>query len=127
MAEVADRCCGVKSAHIHHGATTTFPIKAAPRDPFAAVIEEIRALHARKQADYTDGEDQFQNFKDSAAQVGKAPGLSVEVLIGVKQARLKQLLFTGREVSNESVRDSLLDRAVYSCIALAMYDEGHYS
>lgn len=101
-------------------------IDEATTDPFNVVLAEIQALNERKRADYTNGQDPWQNFKDSATQVGAAPGLSVEVLIGTKQARLKQLLFTGREVNNESVRDSLLDRAVYSVIALAMYDEGHY-
>jgi hypothetical protein len=102
-------------------------IEAVAKDPFNVVLAEIQALNERKRADYTNGRDPWQNFKDSAAQVGQAPGLAAELLIGVKQARLKQLLFTGREANNESVRDSLLDRAVYSVIALAMHDEGLYS
>lgn len=96
-------------------------------DPFDRVLDEMRALNLRKRSDYAGDESPFQNFMDSAHQVGQAPGVSVEVLIGTKQARLRHLLFTGRDLKNESIRDSLIDRAVYSVIALAMFDAGLYT
>jgi len=96
------------------------------QDPFDRVVEEIIGLNRRKRADYTGNQDPWENFKDSSRQVGQAPGLSVEVLIGTKQSRLRQLLQPGREPNNESIRDTFLDRAVYAIIALAMYDEGLY-
>lgn len=95
-------------------------------DPFDAVLEEIQALNKRKRADYATGQDPWSNFKDSGRQVNQPAGTAVEVLIATKQSRLRQLLGTGREPQNEGTRDSLLDRAVYSIIALAMYDEGLY-
>jgi hypothetical protein len=101
--------------------------KTNPTDPFDRAVEEIINLNRSKRSDYAGASaSPWQNFIDSAHQTGDVPGKSTEILIATKQARLRQLLFTGREVQNEAVRDSLLDRAVYSIIALAMYDEGLY-
>lgn len=93
---------------------------------FKDLLEEIEALHTRKSADYANGEDPYINFKLSADQVGITPGQSVEVLIATKQARLKELLGKGKTAQNESVRDTLIDRIVYSMIAVILYDQGHY-
>lgn len=95
-------------------------------DPFVAACQEVLELNFRKRKDYTHSTDPWENFRDSARQVNSAPGFSVETMIATKQSRLRQLLQPGREPANESVRDSLLDRCVYSLIALAMYDEGLY-
>jgi hypothetical protein len=96
-------------------------------DPaFKDLLTEIEALHNRKSQDYANGEDPYINFKLSAEQVGITPGQSVEVLIATKQARLKELLGKGKDAQNESVRDTLVDRIVYSMIAIILYDDGHY-
>src|SRR3954452_5515233 len=96
-------------------------------DNFDEILDTMRELHARKAADYTNGLDPFSNFKHSAEQVGITPGLACEVLIATKQARLKELLGSvGKAAQNESVEDTLLDRAVYSVIALDMYRQGLY-
>lgn len=93
---------------------------------FSALLEEIAALHDRKSNDYANSEDPYINFKLSAEQVGITPGQSVEVLIATKQARLKELLGKGKDPKNESVRDTLIDRIVYSIIAVVLFDSGHY-
>lgn len=97
------------------------------KDPFDAVIEQIQETNRRKRADYTVGADPWSNFKDVARQINATPGTSVEVLIATKQARLRSLFGEGKAPRNESIEDTLLDRAVYSIIALAMYREGLYS
>jgi hypothetical protein len=96
-------------------------------DPFDAVLKEIGDINRRKRADYAAESDIFSNFKDVGRQLGTHAGVAVESHIATKQSRLRQLLGSGREPRNESVRDTLLDRAVYAVIALAMYDEGLYS
>lgn len=96
-----------------------------PDDPFDKVIIEILELNRRKRADYTSG-GPFDNFKHSAGQVNQPAGVGLEVLLATKQARLRTLLFAGREPNNESIRDSVLDRAVYAVIGLAMWDDGLY-
>jgi hypothetical protein len=95
-------------------------------DPFDRVLEEIRALNRSKRADYADT-DPWSNFRDAGRQVNSGAGTAVEVLIGTKQSRLRQLLQPGRTPANESVRDSLIDRACYSIIAVALHDAGLYS
>lgn len=97
-----------------------------PNDPFEKQLIDIVATNRRKRKDYAGDGDPFRNFKDTAIQVNGSPGLSVEVLLATKASRLKTLLFTGASAVNESVEDTILDRAVYSIIALAMYRQGLY-
>lgn len=97
-----------------------------PKDPFESVVIEMVKLNRLKRNDYAGDDDPWQNFYDSAEQVNDTAGKSVETLIATKQARLKQLLWTGRKAKNESVRDTILDRAVYSVIALSIFDRGDY-
>jgi hypothetical protein len=125
--------CRIPEPHVHEGFAVRYietvepAIKPPVLDPFDKVVAEVLALNRRKRADYTDNKDPWANFRDSSRQVSARPGTSVEVLIATKQSRLRQLLQKGREANNESVRDTLLDRAVYSLISLAMYDEGLYA
>ncbi len=81
-------------------------------------------IHAAKSNDYAGKEDPCSNFRLSSDQVQAKPMLSVEVLIATKQARLRELMWTpGKTVRNESVEDTLLDRAVYSVIAVLLWQE----
>lgn len=93
---------------------------------FKNLLEEIEALHDRKSQDYANSEDPYINFKLSADQVGISPGQSVEVLIATKQARLRELLGKGKNPQNESIRDTFIDRIVYSIIAIILFDNGYY-
>jgi hypothetical protein len=95
-------------------------------DPFERVVYDMVKMKRRKRADYAGDGNPFQNFIDSSYQINATPGVSCEVLIGTKQSRLRNLLGTDRDVQNESVEDTILDRAVYSTLALAMYREGLY-
>ena len=47
-------------------------------------------------------------------------------MIQTKQSRIKSLIRPGVEPNNESLDDSLLDRAVYSVLAVAAYRQGYY-
>jgi len=97
-----------------------------PNDPIDKVLIEIHNLNRRKRNDYAEDSDPFSNFRRSADQVKDPAGVSVEILIATKQARLRELLWSTKEAMNESTRDTLLDRAVYSCIGVALFDEGAY-
>lgn len=94
-----------------------------PEDPLEAVLIEMAELSRRKAADYAEQGDRFSNFRRSADQVRQPSIVSCEVLIATKQARLRELLHSGKAALNESVRDTLIDRAVYSVIAVALFDE----
>lgn len=100
--------------------------KEAEVDPFDAGLDEIRELNHKKRGDYASDDSPWANFIDVGHQLGQPAGVSVEALIATKQSRLRHLLGSGREPNNESVRDSLIDRATYALIAVAMWDEGLY-
>ena len=101
-----------------------------PDDPFEKVVIEMVKTNRLKRADYAGDDHPWQNFYDSAYQLGLSGGHSVETLIATKQARLRVLLprFWKKigKPKNEGIRDSLLDRAVYSTIAVSIFDEGEY-
>jgi len=101
-------------------------------DPFESILVRIAATHRVKSQDYTGGgeADDLQNFIDQAYQLSATAGESIETLIAVKQARLRVLLprhiaQVGAPV-NEGIADTLLDRAVYSVIALEAWEAGLY-
>lgn len=88
-----------------------------PRSPFEAALIPIVETNRRKLLDYTSpGSSAWENFDRAGDQTGSD---TVEVLIATKQARLRALRLRGGDPQNESVQDSLLDRAVYSIIAYA--------
>ena len=97
-----------------------------PADPIDAVLLEIHELNRRKRADYAiDGAgpfSPFSNFYGMAARL-RLPGfdtaLAIESHIASKEERLVALRTNGRPPQNESVLDTLLDRAVYACLAVA--------
>lgn len=97
------------------GATT----KPTSRNPaYVSLIHKMLEIHEIKSHDYADDSNPFSNF-EFAAQVAK--GFNDEVdkvfatLIGVKLARLQQLL-NGKSPKNESIDDTFLDLANYSAI-----------
>lgn len=105
-----------------------------PDNDFEAVLIEMVQTSRRKRADYAgDGEEDhpWQNFYDSAYQLSNTAGHSVETLIATKQARLRVLLpkfwhSPTHDPRNEPIVDTLLDRAVYSVIAVCLWNEGGY-
>lgn len=102
-----------------------------PNNSFEAVLIEMVKTHREKAQDYAGDGHPNQNFYDSGYQLQLTAGHSCETLIATKQARLRVLLpnlwaNSDSKPSNESIRDTLLDRAVYSVIALTILDDGDY-
>jgi hypothetical protein len=100
-------------------------------DPFEAILIKAAETHRAKREDYAGQGHPNQNFYDTAYQLGLTGGHSVEALIATKQARLRVLLPAlwkdpSAEPRNEGIADTLLDRFVYSGIALTIWDEGGY-
>ena len=93
--------------------------------PIDRALTTIGAIFASKNADYADQSERWDsNFSDVARQMAwDSPREAAEVLIAVKQARLRALRTNDRQPANEAVGDTILDRAVYSVIALAMLFE----
>ena len=86
---------------------------------FEALLEEILELHNRKNADYAGSSNPFANFEWVANFTKLSVDKVIEVMIGIKYARLDVLLDAEGEPNFESVEDTLLDVAVYSLIRLA--------
>jgi hypothetical protein len=92
------------------------------RNPkFDELLTEIAILHDRKNADYADDADPLSNFRRSA-KLGIDPFMGTLVRLSDKWSRIEQLA-SGKDPQNESLRDSLVDSAVYALIAVLFLDE----
>ena len=75
----------------------------------------MRRLHESKSADYGSEEDPLANIRQGWR--------GCMVRIADKVQRLRTYCRTGRLV-HEGVRDTLLDLAAYSLLAIVLFDEG---
>jgi hypothetical protein len=93
---------------------------------FPKLLDELKELHERKAADYSDGTP-FYNFEFSASIIKEFTNpidVVFVALISTKLARLAQLLQPDRASHNESIQDSLRDLTVY-CGMWATYYESN--
>jgi hypothetical protein len=91
--------------------------------PFLELLEELRHLHLSKSQDYGSESDPLANIRQGAEFVGIEPWRACLVRVADKVQRLKTYCRTGRLV-HEGVRDTLLDLAAYSLLAIVLFDEG---
>ena len=90
---------------------------------FLELLEEVRQLHLSKSQDYGSESDPLANIRQGAEFVGIEPWRGCMVRVADKVQRLKTFCKTGRLV-HEGVRDTLLDLAAYSLLAIVLFDEG---
>jgi hypothetical protein len=91
-------------------------------DPrFYALLDEIAALHSRKNHDYAKTDEPLSNFHRSRA-LGVEPWRGVLVRMSDKWSRIEQLS-SGKVAKNESLRDSLIDLAVYALIDVLLIED----
>jgi hypothetical protein len=95
------------------------------RNPaFIALLDEIRALHESKNHDYATDADPLSNLRRSEA-FGIPAWKGVLVRLTDKWSRVEQLA-SGKTPKHESLRDSLLDNAVYSLLCIVLLEEQAY-
>lgn len=98
----------------------------APERPgslaFLELLEELRRLHLSKSQDYGSESDPLANIRHGADLVNIEPWRGCMVRIGDKIQRLRTYCRTGHLV-HEGVRDSFLDLAAYSLLAIVLLDE----
>lgn len=98
----------------------------APERPgslaFLELLEELRRLHLSKSQDYGSENDPLANIRHGADLVNIEPWRGCMVRIGDKIQRLRTYCRTGHLV-HEGVRDSFLDLAAYSLLAIVLLDE----
>lgn len=91
-------------------------------DPrFYQLLDEIAELHSRKNHDYAKTEEPLSNFHRSRA-LGVEPWRGVLVRMSDKWSRIEQLS-SGKTAKNESLRDSLIDLAVYALIDVLLLED----
>lgn len=95
------------------------------RNPrFDALLDQMKATHESKNADYAADDNPYSNFELAATIAGCSVATVFRVLMGVKQARLNELL-KGKTPNNESIEDTKLDLAVYAAL-YASYEHRAY-
>lgn len=98
----------------------------APIPEVMQILENIKIIHERKNADYSASNKAFENFQRSAilsSWFNDDRDKAFVVLIGTKLARLATLLNKaghGATPNNESIDDTFLDLATY-CILWASH------
>lgn len=96
---------------------------------FYEILKEMAELHSRKNHDYSDSKDPLSNLKmcESMGICDSMVGLLVR--LSDKYSRLVQLIAKKKEnlVKDESVKDTLMDMAVYSILGIILLEEkdGH--
>ena len=92
------------------------------RNPaFNKLIDEILELHESKNSDYAQDTDPLSNLRRST-RLGIPAWKGVIVRLTDKWSRVEQLT-AGKLPKHESLRDSLIDNAVYSLLAVILLDE----
>jgi hypothetical protein len=91
---------------------------------FVQLLAEMQRLHESKSADYGSEDDPLANVRSGADFVNIEPWRGCMVRIADKVQRLRTFCRTGRLV-HEGVRDTLLDLAAYSLLAIVLFDEGN--
>jgi len=103
------------------------PFKKEYRNPtFKKLLDEMLALHERKSHDYANDGNPYSNFEAAARFAHVTVDQVFEVLLGIKYARLWELIRAGKTPNNESIEDTLIDINVYSCLRVS-YRRDHCS
>ena len=92
------------------------------KTPFLEIVDEIVAMHNKKQADYGRTGDPFANVRASS-DFGVDAWKGCMIRANDKMRRIQSFAVKG-SLENESLEDSLLDLAVYSIIGLVLFREG---
>ena len=88
---------------------------------FKTVLDEMWALHQKKNQDYGAEGDPYRNVR-SSADWGIDPWIGSLIRGNDKIKRLQKYAQT-HELANEGAEDSLIDLAVYAVIALVLWRE----
>ena len=91
---------------------------------FIELLGQMHEMSSKKQADYGSNVDPFANVRQGAHDIGLDPWIGALIRMGDKMRRL-QAAARGQNLKNESVYDSLMDLAVYSLIAIVLYEENN--
>ena len=90
---------------------------------FTEILTTIKKLHDDKRHDYADTDDIFANFRLSNL-AGISPWKGSVIRMGDKYARISNFIKKGDfKFKEESIKDTLMDMAIYSLITIVLYEE----
>ena len=90
---------------------------------FYEILEQMKELHSRKNHDYAGASDPLKNLR-ACKRLKLLPFMGVMVRLQDKWSRLEEFVKSGTlMVKDESVKDTLMDNAVYSVLAIILYEE----
>jgi hypothetical protein len=90
---------------------------------FYEILKDMADLHSRKNHDYAGTSDPLKNLR-ACTRIDLEPFMGVLVRLQDKWSRLEEFVKSGKlMVKNESVIDTLMDNAVYSILAIILYEE----
>ena len=90
---------------------------------FYELLEKMQATHDAKRHDYANTDDVFANFR-TCELAGIPAWKGCCIRIGDKFSRIMGFAKKEKlEVKDESIKDTLIDLANYSIIALILYEE----
>ncbi|TXH54669.1 MAG: hypothetical protein E6Q97_10355 [Desulfurellales bacterium] len=93
--------------------------------PLEAILIEMVEMNRRKSADYASPDNLLQNFDRVAEQVPLDEYdafMDTYTMTMRKMQRLRNLMEQDIDPQNESVRDTLIDNAVYAVLMVVAYD-----
>lgn len=79
-------------------------------------------LHDRKNANYADDENPLSNFME-CKKFGVEPHIGTMVRMSDKYSRLTQLMKGKKDEVGESVKDTLMDLAVYCLLEIILIEQ----
>src|SRR3990167_4121170 len=95
--------------------------RGSPR--FYELLEEIADLHNRKNANYAEDDDPLSNLRLCDKYFNVDPFLGVMVRLSDKWSRISQLSKGKQDEVGESIKDTLMDNAIYSLLAIVLWEE----
>ena len=77
------------------------------------ILNDCKVLLVSKSHDYAENDNRYSNFEQAGNMAGISPEQSILNLVGIKLARIKQLITTDKQAKNESIEDSIKDAINY--------------
>ena len=83
------------------------------------MLTVLQHLPAAKSHDYAQDGNPFSNFEEAATSAGVSVDTVFAVMMGIKQARLKELQAAHKTPHHESLDDTRVDLALYAVLRAA--------
>src|ERR1017187_7505130 len=89
---------------------------------FYELLKEMEELHDRKNSNYARDDDPLSNFRECRS-FGVEPHVGTMVRMSDKWSRLCQLIGGKKDNVGESIKDTLIDLAVYCLLEVILLEE----